>query len=354
LGCLASLVAASAHAQPHAGASAEALFQQGRALLARGETSQACLKFEESLRMEPGSGTLLALAICHEQEGKTATAWAEFLQAASRAKADGRGDRAEAATSRANALQPRLSFLTLDVVPSVAAIDQLAIRVDGRVIGPAAYGAPLPMDPGAHEICAEAPGYEKFVNTTTIAADAATVVVAIPALVAARGTAPALGSASAPDAPPVSSANPDSRATDRDLASSGPSPDRPRAGSASSQSQSRPLTIPILTAGLGLVAVGVGSYFGLQGLSAMASAREMCPADKPCVSFAATEKSRDANDAANVANVAFAVGATALVSAAIVYFASGQPEPAQARSRSGPVVAIGPNTSGMVGWAQRW
>jgi len=59
-------------------AAAEALFQEGRALLMAGKAEQACPKLEDSQRLDPATGTLMALALCHEQEGKLASAWAAF------------------------------------------------------------------------------------------------------------------------------------------------------------------------------------------------------------------------------------------------------------------------------------
>src|ERR1051325_10993105 len=80
---------------------AEALFQQGRDLLRSGQAALACPKLAESYRLDPATGTLMALAMCHEAENKLASAWAEFSDTASRAKIDGRADREEAARKRA-------------------------------------------------------------------------------------------------------------------------------------------------------------------------------------------------------------------------------------------------------------
>src|SRR6478609_5986805 len=62
---------------------AEALFSEARGLLERGNFSEACAKFEESERLDPGMGTEFYLAKCWEQVGKTASAWAMFRRVAS-------------------------------------------------------------------------------------------------------------------------------------------------------------------------------------------------------------------------------------------------------------------------------
>lgn len=60
---------------------AQAHFDEGRALLARGAIAAACPKFVESYQLEPALGTLLNLALCHEAQGRLASAWAEFNDA---------------------------------------------------------------------------------------------------------------------------------------------------------------------------------------------------------------------------------------------------------------------------------
>src|SRR5437762_8395146 len=73
---------------------AEALFEEGRQLLEGGHVDEACLKLKESYAQEAASGTLLNLALCHQIQGKMATAWAEFGATARLSRVQGREDRA--------------------------------------------------------------------------------------------------------------------------------------------------------------------------------------------------------------------------------------------------------------------
>src|SRR4051794_10293213 len=92
------LLAARAHAADPA--AAEAVFEEGKRSVARGDLDKGCRAFEESQRLDPGMGTLYHLADCEERRGKTATAWARFRELAAQAKAQGEEAREKAARDR--------------------------------------------------------------------------------------------------------------------------------------------------------------------------------------------------------------------------------------------------------------
>src|SRR6185295_16608123 len=104
---------ASAEASGTDVALAESLFQEGQALMKQNRYAEACPKFQESQRLDPGGGTLFQLATCHAFVRQTASAWAEFVEVALLAKQRNRQDIERAATNKARALEPELSRLTI-------------------------------------------------------------------------------------------------------------------------------------------------------------------------------------------------------------------------------------------------
>src|SRR2546421_10932747 len=92
---------------------AQALFEEGRTLMAGGHYTEACLKFAESQRLDAASGTLLNLAVCHEKLGKTATAWAEYNDVVAATLREGNAERQRIASERIRALEPRLCHLSV-------------------------------------------------------------------------------------------------------------------------------------------------------------------------------------------------------------------------------------------------
>ncbi|MFL5304489.1 MAG: hypothetical protein ACJ8F1_04720 [Polyangia bacterium] len=157
------------------------LFQQGRGLMADGRIPEACPKLEESQRLVPAGGTILNLALCHEQDGRLARAWSEFNEALVVAKRDGRHDRELEAASHVSALEPRLSRLTI-VVPPATRVEGLVVERDGHELGGGAWSTPIPVDGGEHVIRATALGREPFTTTVVIGKEADARTIEIPVL----------------------------------------------------------------------------------------------------------------------------------------------------------------------------
>jgi hypothetical protein len=147
---------------------AEQLFQEGKKLLSAGDYARACPLLAKSFELDPGTGTLLALAICHEREGKLATAFREYGDVITRARRDGRSDRADAAAAAMRQLEPALPRITVEVPDDVAGLKGLSIRRNGEPVTKDLFGTGVPVDPGTYRIEATAEGREPFVSDVTI------------------------------------------------------------------------------------------------------------------------------------------------------------------------------------------
>ena len=176
------LLAPVALAQAGASAAAETLFRDGKKAFEEKRYSEACPKLQESYRLDPGTGTLLALAACHEGEGRTASAWTEFTDAATRAKQEGRADRAQAAQARAAALEAKLAKLTIRVARGADTGAGFEVKLDGVMIGAPSWGTALPVDRGRHALTASAPGKKPWSGAVTVVADSTAQTIEVPKL----------------------------------------------------------------------------------------------------------------------------------------------------------------------------
>ncbi|WP_437839696.1 hypothetical protein [Sorangium sp. So ce1153] len=189
-------------------AQADALLDQGKQLMKKGKLAEACPKLEESYRLSQRSATLLALATCHEKQGKLATAWAEYIDLGAAARKEGNKRLEADAKARGAKLELRLPRLTLNV-PRAAAVEGLEVTLDGAPVDSGTWGQARPIDPGEHKVSASAPGRKRWELTVTIKRGERKAV-AVPALAkdgsAAPEPAPAAEAPAKEAAPPVAAA----------------------------------------------------------------------------------------------------------------------------------------------------
>ena len=197
---------APAAAQPSNAALAESLFREGKRLSAEKKFAEACPKFAESFRLDPGLGTLLNLATCHESEGKPASAWAEFSDAASQARREGDSDRGQLAEDHMKALEPKLAHVSVSLAPG-AAVAGLLVKFDGRELSSAALGVQFPIDPGKHLLEASAPNKQGYAKNFDAPLTPTTLAVTVPVL-QDSAVAPAVPAAPVPLAPPPAAVPP--------------------------------------------------------------------------------------------------------------------------------------------------
>jgi serine/threonine-protein kinase len=292
LALAAALCAAPSRAD-NAKPAAEALFQEGRSLVLQKRYAEACPKLAESQRLDPGVGTELWLADCYEKSGQTASAWAEFREAAGTA-AQRHDDRAAVAQKRADALELRLARLVI-VVPSEVAVPGLEIRRDGVLVPASELRIAIPLDPGLHAVSAAAPDRRDWSTTVQLPAERGVVTLNVPLLEAAPVAAPAIAVAPAP--PPAAP---------------------PEAPAPSGHGQR---VAGLALGAVGLVGLGFGAFAGLHAKAVYdgATSTGHCLPDSECDAEGKGIRS-SAYGWATGATVAFGVGAAAVVAGAVVFF----------------------------------
>jgi hypothetical protein len=297
------LSAGSASAQTDS-AAARALFGEGRDLMEAERFEEACPKFEESLRLDHGMGTQFNLAHCWEKLGRSASAWALFLDVAAAARAGNQPQREAAARERAKAIEPKLTRLRI-AVPEPAA--DMKISRDGQDVGRAAWGTAMPVDPGDHVIRVTAPGKEPWSQDIKIPATSRTFSVTVPALA---------------DAAPVKEAGAN---TETEPANDVVRTDtRPPADNSNSNGQK---LAALVVGGVGVAALATGTVFAIQSRNSNKEALGLCliPSEDGDTCPTVPEQTRhdqlveDAKDERLIGFIGFGVGGAALITAVILY-----------------------------------
>lgn len=307
IGAQALTVTGSALADPTAdrSAAAEDLFQRAKVLLAKREFAPACPMLLESYRLDPAGGTLQNLAVCYEEIGKWASAYARFqeLRAISKAGERPRLDRIKLAEEHIAKLEPRISRVVIVMPEAIAGAE---VTLDGVKYLQPSWSAGIAVDPGTHEIVVAAPGKQPFRTSVTTANDGVQQQVRVPALADEEKAAP-----SAAEVQPAERA-------------------------AFSSSERPPPTNSLRTTGFVVGAAGLGvmvagGVFGILTATTNGAGKDKCSAAKnPGASRAdfdpvsgrcfegssawndANATKDDARTFANVANVLVPVGAVAL------------------------------------------
>ena len=317
-----TLLATSPRAFAGDAALAEALFRQGRELMEKGDYAGACPKLAESFHQDESTGTLLALALCQEQVGQTASAWASFTKVVTRAKQDGRPDRERAAREHAQALETKLSYLTIEVDPAAAAQPGVTLTRDGLPLGHGAWGASSPIDPGEHVVEVTAPGKLTWRASIFVGATADSHTLRVPALVDDAQRAPGAFAVVAP------------RRADRAPA--------PAKGNATLR------TLALGSGAAGVVTLGVGGYFALHASSLNGdSKREGCGADNRCEA-AGYAKRKSAISAASTATITSLAGGVLTAVGVTLFLVDNAKRRSDANPRLEATAAAGPAFSGVL------
>jgi hypothetical protein len=315
---------------------ADQLFNAGKARMAEGKFSEACALLAESFALDPATGGLLALAVCHEREGKLASALSEYGETATRSQRENRADREKAARDKIAELEAKVSTLTVAVSSELGG--DVEVRIDDRALDRALLGKAAAFDGGEHRIDASAPGKSAWSTRVSLAASSDAKTVLVPPLQPeAPAPAPAAEAAPEPEPPPR-------------RAAPAPAPARPRRSPADS-SLSATEWLGIGTLAAGLVGVGAGVYFLVDAAAKDEDSKNGC--DRDVCTLEAGQARLDASAARNASALSFVVGGL-LVSTGLAVYLTHQSSSGSSDSAHGsPITATAWVAPGAAGTAVR-
>lgn len=133
---------------------ADALFQQGRDAMEKGQHAKALKLLQTSHELDPGRGKLLNIAICEERLGMVATALLHFRELSGQMP---QGDsRRPIVDEYLEKILPRLPRLRIDLASTT--IPEVRVMLDDAVVTRSQLGTDMPADPGGHIVVVAAPG----------------------------------------------------------------------------------------------------------------------------------------------------------------------------------------------------
>ena len=257
--------------------------------------AHGCAAFEAGLVQSPHPSARIALAECYAQHGRTASAWSQYREAAASARDLGDAELEAQARTRAKALEPDLSYLTVHTWKG----QDVLVTYDGSPIDAAVLGTAIPLDPGRHVIQAAAPGKRGWSKQIELGSHGDHVTVSVPVL---PDDVELLSSelAASPAALPASEMRPN-------------------------EGGSLQRTLALVAGAIGIAGVATGTLFGVKAASDWSDAKAQCQPYPYCGDDGA-RLAQDAKESALISTLGFATGLVGLSGGALLWFTAESPQ----------------------------
>ncbi len=232
--------------------------------------------------------------------------------------------------------QPTIAFEVKDA--SGSDVSAVTVIVDGKPLAERLDGSALPVDIGEHVFTFEVAGRPSVTRTLVLTEgekgrrERIAIGAATPSTPAAvPPPAPSAGPVPVPEAGASASASPVDRAS--------------TGGGMGTQK-----ILGLVTGGVGVAGVAVGSVFGLMTLSQKSQQQSVCASPSSCTSSghaqALSDHSTGMTDS-TISTVAFVAGGALLVGGAVIFFTAGHPSEAPATAGLRVVPSVGPGGGGI-------
>lgn len=249
--------------------------------------AHGCEGLESALVQQAETNVRVELAECYAQHGRTASAWAQYREAARSARDAGDSALEAAARQKAKALEDQLSYVTVNTWKG----QEVMVTRDGAPIEEAVLGTAIPLDPGSHVITASAPGKRGWSKRIELGSHGDHVTVAVPVL-------------------------PDDVSLSPDLRESVALPPEP-VKQATFDSVQR--TLGLVAGALGIAGVATGALFGVKAASDWSEAKAQCTAFPYCGEDGA-RLAKEAKASALISTIGFVTGVAGLSGGALLWF----------------------------------
>ncbi len=277
---------------------ADDLFKSAKKLMAEKKYGEACPKFEESYKLDPGIGVELNLGKCYEDWGKLGKAYRAYTDAEKKAK-EANDARATKIHGLVQKLEPQVPRLVIHIPPG-SNTKGLTIAIDGVTIGKNELDDPQLVDPGPKQVVYSIDGAPTKTKLVPIERGGTSEVTL--ELPHAKGEPVADGDGDATPKKPGPKPAEDAEADPPDTTGHG----QRVAG--------------VAVASVGVVAMGVSAYLGLEARSKYNDALSAhCMGMTNACDAQGLTDTHDARSAANTATIIFAVGAAATITGIVVY-----------------------------------
>lgn len=246
-----------------------------------------CESLEAMLVMQPEPRLRVELAECYAQLGRSASAWAQYREAAAAAHDTTATELETLARSRAKALEAELSYVTVNTWKG----QEVVVTQDGSPIDDTVLGTAIPLDPGSHVIAASAPGKRGWSRRIELGSHGDHVQVAVPVL-------------------------PDDVSFSADLRTAPPALPEPASGVVGDSVQR---TLGLIAGALGIAGVATGTLFGVKAAADWSDTKEQCKAFPYCGEEGA-RLAQQAKTSALISTIGFATGVAGLSGGALLWF----------------------------------